>query len=178
MSRPRIIGGSARGRELETPASGTRPTPSRLREAVFDSLQFRERGSFLDLFGGSGAMGLEAASRGFAATLVELSPAAAAVISRNARRLGLDARVVRGDALEFVRREGGFDIVFAAPPYPLDLEDVFGRILRAGPARPGGLYILQHPTSLHLGAGVVPEGAEARRRSYGSNTVTVVSAGG
>ena len=58
MAKPRIIGGSAKGRTLDTPKRGTRPSPSRLREALFNILEFRERGRFLDLFSGSGAIGL------------------------------------------------------------------------------------------------------------------------
>jgi 16S rRNA (guanine(966)-N(2))-methyltransferase RsmD len=175
MSKPRIIGGTARGRQLDTPRSGTRPTPARLREALFDSLQFRQRGTFVDLFSGSGAVGLEAASRGWQATCVELSPQAVEVIGRNARALALDVRVVRGDALRFVREQGGFDIVFAAPPYPLELEPLFAQLLQPGPVRPGGLYLFQHPTSLQLDNLPLPEGASVRRRVYGTNTVTAVA---
>lgn len=178
MSRPRILGGSARGRELKTPLRGTRPTPARVREAVFDSLQFRS-GNFLDLFAGSGAMGLEAASRGWRATSVELAPAAVAVIRANARALGLEVEVVRDDALSFVRSRGGFDVVFASPPYDLPgYADMYAAIVRAGPAAPGGFYLFQHPTSLRLAETlrpVLPAGSSVRERRYGSNTVTVVS---
>lgn len=170
MSKPRIIGGSARGRSLETPRRGTRPSPSRLREALFDILAFREQGAFLDLFSGSGAIGLEAASRGWNATCIDLSREAAAVIGRNARALGLEVEVVRGDALKFVRERGGFDVVFAAPPYPLDLVQIFTAIHAAGPAAPGGIYIFQHPSGLEL-----PLGGRVRR--YGSNSLTLVEAG-
>lgn len=178
MSKPRIIAGTAKGRQLETPRSGTRPTPSRLREALFDSLQFRPRGTFLDLFSGSGAVGLEAASRGWHATCVELSGAATAVIERNARALQLDVQVVRGDALKYVRQHGNFDLVFAAPPYPLDLPPLFAALLQPGPAKAGGLYLFQHPTELQLDQLPLPAGASVKRRVYGSNTVTVISVPG
>ena len=91
MSKPRIIGGSAKGRTLETPKRGTRPSPSRLREALFNILAFGDKGSFLDLYSGSGAVGLEAASRGWRATCVDLSSEAAQVIRKNARSLKLEA---------------------------------------------------------------------------------------
>lgn len=172
MSKPRIIAGSARGRQLETPRSGTRPTPARLREALFSALQFEERGSFLDLFSGSGAVALEAASRGWDATCVELNSAAVAVINRNTRALGLVVEVVQGDALKFVQKRSNFDVVFAAPPYPLDLQPLFAHILTAAPARPGGLYLFQHPTNLQLENLPLPAGADVRRRVYGSNTVS------
>ena len=176
MSKPRILGGSARGRQLETPASGTRPTPAKLREAVFNSLQFRS-GHFLDLFGGSGAMGLEAASRGWQVTSVELARKAAAIIRSNARKLGLDVMVVEGDALAFVRGHRGFDVVFASPPYTMArLADVYPAILEAAPAAPGGIYLLQHPTSLQLDTAELPDWATVRRRVYGNNTLSVIQA--
>lgn len=171
MSKPRIIGGSARGRPLETPRRGTRPSPSRLREALFDILAFRTPGTFLDLFSGSGAIGLEAASRGWQSTCVDLSKEAVAVIGRNARMLGLEVEVVRGDALEFAKRRGDFDVVFAAPPYPLDLVEIFSSIHQAGPAAPGGIYIFQHPSDLQL-----PLAGRIKR--YGSNSLILLDAPG
>jgi len=185
MARPRILGGSARGMPLDTPRRGTRPSPSRLREALFDALQFRERGPFLDLYAGSGAVGLEAASRGWPATLVERDRRAAAVLRGNARRLPLaaDAEVVEDDALRVAAaRRGRYDIVFAAPPYPLDLASTFARIVDAGPAGPGGLYLFQHPASLDLAGELTARGtaraevSAARTKRYGSNAVTRLAA--
>lgn len=176
MSKPRILGGEARGRELDTPRSGTRPTPAKLREAIFNSLQFRA-GSFLDLFSGSGAMGLEAASRGWEATSVELARPAAAVIKGNARRLGLQLTVITGDALKFAREHSGFDVVFASPPYTVPgFEEFYYDILEAGPAAPGGLYLLQHPSSIVLAGTRLPAWAEVRRRVYGNNTISEIAA--
>src|SRR5690554_2557887 len=173
MSKPRIIGGTAKGRPLETPRSGTRPSPSRLREALFDVLAFEPHGKFLDLFSGSGAVGLEAASRGWRATCVELSPKAAGVIRRNAQRLGLPVKVVTADALEYAgRNQAAFEVLFAAPPYPDDLSRIFATLLGSGAVRPGGLYVVQHPTGM-----TVPElpqalaSAEVRVKRYGSNSV-------
>ena len=162
MSRPRIIGGTAKGRVLEVPASGTRPSPSRLREALFNILAFRPKGTFLDLYSGTGAVGLEAASRGWQATCVDLSRDAANVIRKNAVALKLDAEVVQGDALAYARKHPrGFDLVFAAPPYPLELDLIFITILEAEVAT--NLYIFQHPTDLTLAGD---------RRVYGTNTLT------
>ena len=169
MAKPRILGGSARGRPLETPRRGTRPSPSRLREALFDILAFREPGRFLDLFSGSGAIGLEAASRGWSSTCVDLSAEASNVIRRNARELGLDVQVVRGDALRFAAEHEGYDVVFAAPPYPLDLAEIFSGILAAGPAAPDGLYIFQYPTGLELRLA-------GRVKKYGSNSLILIDA--
>lgn len=176
MSKPRIIGGSARGRPLDTPRRGTRPSPARLREALFDILAFRPRGRFLDLYSGSGAIGLEAASRGWRVTCVDQSPEAAAVIAGNARRTGLQAVVHRDDALDFAAGHAGqFELVFAAPPYPLDLVAIFERIIAAGPATAAGLYVFQHPASLvfTLVGDAVPFGSVRR---YGSNALTLMEA--
>ena len=122
-------------------------------------------------------MGLEAASRGWQATSVELARPAAAVITRNARNLGLNLNVVTGDALEFARTHGGFDVVFASPPYTFPgFEDFYSEILAAGPAAAGGLYLLQHPTGLVLKAPGLPEWADVRRRVYGNNTISEITA--
>ncbi len=175
MAKPRIIGGSARGRTLETPKRGTRPSPGRLREALFNILEFRERGGFLDLFSGSGAIGLEAASRGWTSTCVDKSREAAGVIRANARSLGLEVNVVQGDALKFIHKDETFDVVFAAPPYPLGLQEIFQTILDAGVAHAGGLYIFQHPTGLELNLTCEGESAKREVRAYGSNALSLVS---
>ena len=175
VPRPRILGGSARGRPLATPRSGTRPTPARVREALFDMLAFRERGTFLDLYAGSGALGLEAASRGWRAICVERSREAAAVVRRNARALGLDVEVHLGDAIASARAlRGRVDVCSASPPYPHDLPAIFQAILDSGCVRPGGLYVLQHPSGMApaLRLDGAPVAAEVRR--YGSNALTVV----
>lgn len=182
MSKPRILAGRARGRMLETPARGTRPSPARLRGAVFDALQGRGVETFLDLYAGSGAVGLEAASRGFRATLVERDPAAAAVARRNARRLNLPAEVIQDDALRLAAaRPGAFDVVFVDPPFDRDLARIFSAVVAAGPVAPGGRYLFQHPgtdrpdeavRAALSAAGVVPLRMETRR--YGSNELLVI----
>ncbi|MEJ2289312.1 MAG: RsmD family RNA methyltransferase [Deinococcales bacterium] len=175
MSRPRILGGSAKGRELDTPRRGTRPSPSRLREALFDILAFEEDGAFLDLYSGSGAIGLEAASRGWSATCVDLSREAARIIRGNASRAGLEVEVVQGDALRFAREHpGAFAVVFAAPPYDLALAPIFQAILEAGPARSGGLYVFQHPTREPPALTPPSDLEPAREKRYGSNALTLL----
>jgi 16S rRNA (guanine966-N2)-methyltransferase len=167
MSKPRIIAGSAKGRFLETPTRGTRPSPSRLREALFNILQLRERGTFLDLFGGSGAVGLEAASRGWEVTLIDLSKEASTIIRQNAKNLKLNAKVIQGDALKFVASPPEqYDIVFASPPYTLELPPIYQKIYDSHIATE--LLIFQHPTTLNL---TYPN---AETRVYGSNALTFI----
>lgn len=118
----RIISGAWRGRTLEAPPGlATRPTADRVREALFSMLVSR-LGSFedlrvADLFAGSGALGFEAVSRGAAhATFVESSAATAAVIHRNAAKLGADVKILGGSAMALPHSEP-FDLIFADPPY-------------------------------------------------------------
>lgn len=174
MSNPRIIGGTAKGRSLETPKRGTRPSPSRLREALFNILEFYERGTFLDLYSGTGAIGLEAASRGWKSTCVDLNKVAAKIIQKNAQALKLKTEVVQADALKFAQTSSKtFDVVFAAPPYPLELSPIFQTIFDSAIATEDGLYIFQHPTQLKLslkreGQTVEPDSV----RRYGSNVLS------
>lgn len=129
----RIVGGVAGGRRIEVPAgSGTRPTADRVREALFSSLE-SEFGSFdglavLDLYAGSGAIGLEALSRGAAqAVLVESDRRAADVIAANIKAVGLPGAKLLTRPVESAVFDQVFDLVFADPPYKLDtteLQDV------------------------------------------------------
>ena len=119
----RIIGGQWRGRKLHFPQSApVRPTPDRVRETLFNWLQFELPGlRCLDLFAGSGALGLEALSRGAAETVfVERDPAAAAALKENLRLLDCDrGLVVVADAFSYLRTRAAapFDLVFLDPPY-------------------------------------------------------------
>jgi len=124
----RVIGGSARGRQLvDFPGRAIRPTPDRVREALF-SIVYSKRGplngcSVLDLFAGSGALGIEALSRGAAhAWMVDRSPQAIATIRQNLERCRLtsQATVITADlgaALPDLAAAGPFDLVLADPPY-------------------------------------------------------------
>ena len=136
----RITGGELRGRHLYVPKTGVRPTTGRVREAVFSLLGSVEGARVLDLFCGSGALGIEALSRGAGdAALVDTRPGAA---RRNVEELGLTARatVLRSDARRFLRgaEEGSFDLVLCDPPYTLadrlasDLDPLIRRVLVDG----------------------------------------------
>jgi 16S rRNA (guanine966-N2)-methyltransferase len=118
----RVVAGQLRGRRLAAPrGSATRPTADRVREALFSILGDVSGLRVLDLYAGSGALGIEALSRGAAgATFVESSQVAAAAIRDNLERLDLDARVHRRDALAWLADAAAgppFDLVFADPPY-------------------------------------------------------------
>ncbi len=119
----RVIAGSHRGARLSSPRGrDVRPTSDRVREALFSILGPLEGLSVLDLFAGSGALAIEALSRGASeATLVDDSAAAIAAIKGNLERLELTAVVRRGDALMFLERARArapqYDLVFVDPPY-------------------------------------------------------------
>ena len=129
----RIIGGAAGGRRIRAPAGDrTRPTSDRVREALFSAVD-AALGSlqglrFLDIYAGSGAVGLEARSRGAGVvTLVEQDRRTAAVIRENARTLGFDGvEVVVAEAAKALGREplAPYDVVFLDPPYAVAAEDV------------------------------------------------------
>ncbi|MGH3797257.1 MAG: 16S rRNA (guanine(966)-N(2))-methyltransferase RsmD [Pseudonocardiaceae bacterium] len=132
----RIVAGVAGGRRLTVPPRGTRPTSDRVREAVFSALRARrdlEGTRVLDLYAGSGALGLEALSRGAAhVRFVESDRCAAAVLRRNAEALGLPgAQVSTATVAAVLRGDPGlpYDVVLADPPYALG-DDALSEVLR------------------------------------------------
>ncbi len=165
----RIVAGEFGGRRLVVPRDGrVRPTADRVREAWMSILAPELEGArVLDLFAGSGALGLEALSRGAAhATFVELAPASLEALRANIASLGAGDRaaVRRGDALRFVQglEAGAYDVAFADPPYTVDAADRLVALFRATPfAR---ILSVEHPADRRV------EGDETRR--YGDTAVT------
>ena len=177
----RIIGGVAGGRRLRTPSGSlTRPTSDRVREALFSALE-SALGSlsglrFLDLYAGSGAVGLEAASRGAAAvTLVEQDRRTAGLIRQNARDLGLPGvQVVHGSVRHYLEdpSAGPYDAVFLDPPYQRDPASVVDdlRALARGWVAPEALVVVER--SRRTAAVEWPAGYEpGRSRAYGETTL-------
>ena len=171
----RIIGGSARGRKLVGPSSeGTRPLSDRARESLFNILGPGIRGErVLDLFAGTGAVGLEALSRGaVSATFVEQDRRALGDIHANLNALGFadSGKVVSGDALAFIRRSReSFDVVFAGPPQwaglwktTIEAVDLRGEILADG-----GLLVTQLDPSEDDGDPELVRLERVDQRAYG-----------
>ena len=178
----RIIGGEARGRRLLTPRGDrTRPTSDRVREALFSSVE-AWCGSLhglrvLDLYAGSGAVGLEAWSRGAAAvTFVEQDRRTAAIIAANARDLGCSvAQVVTATTLAAVSRPpaAAYDLVFLDPPYPVptaEVELVLATLVEHGWVHPDTLVVVERASrgqGLTWPAGLVGD----RERRYGETVL-------
>jgi 16S rRNA (guanine966-N2)-methyltransferase len=176
----RIIAGYAGGRRLSVPPTGTRPTSDRVREAVFSSLDARVElagAHVLDLYAGSGALGLEALSRGAASALfVESNAKAAKLISRNMAAVGLRGGAVRTTpvaALLARPAERGFDVIFLDPPYALPDAEVAANIAACaagGWAAPEALFVVERSARSPLTQW--PEGVEdAGSRAYGETRV-------
>ncbi|MCL2794375.1 MAG: 16S rRNA (guanine(966)-N(2))-methyltransferase RsmD [Microbacteriaceae bacterium] len=180
----RIIAGAAGRVTLTVPKSGTRPTSDRVREALFSALEARDavRGArVLDLYAGSGALGLEAASRGAASVLlVEKNPVAARIAKANAAvvakafgRADAPAADIRQSAVlpYLTAATGPFDLVFSDPPYELGDEDVAADLAALVPLlAPDALVVVERST--RSPEPVWPEGlAPEKPKKYGETTV-------
>jgi 16S rRNA (guanine966-N2)-methyltransferase len=169
----RIIAGDFKGRRLKTPVGDrTRPTADRVREAWFSILQRSIRGArVLDLFAGSGALGLESLSRGATtAEFVELNRVALSTLKANIQTLHVDDRAVvhRLDALRFAERlhPGQYDVAFADPPYAGDQAARLVAMFRLNAfAR---IFSIEHPADRPI------PGDDTRR--YGDTAVTFIYA--
>jgi len=172
----RIIAGTRKGHTIQAPPGrDTRPTSDRVRENIFNILGPVDDAVVLDLYAGSGAMGLEALSRGAAqAVFVERDPGALRAIEQNLDKLRLKATIVRQDAVTALAGEAGtgrkYDLVLLDPPYDMysDLEPKLARYLPAVLA-PDGLLVVE------TSARIEPELPllERTSRKYGSTRITV-----
>lgn len=178
----RVTGGAARGRRLASPRRpGVRPTGSRVREALFDILGARIRGAaVLDLFAGTGAIGVEALSRGAdGAVFVERDRRAARLIETNLSRAGLTGagRVLAmpaDRAIERLEAAGDrFDLVFADPPYEAGVREALLR-RAAGLMKEGALLVVEHATRAPVAAPADGPLRTGRRYRYGDTTLTLL----
>lgn len=153
----RVITGLYKGRRLRTVKDlSVRPATDRVRQTIFNMLMNRlefEGATVLDLFAGSGSLGIEAISRGAAsATFVEQNREAADLIEENVATLGCEERaeVLNMDAMDYIRRaEGAFHLVFADPPYAYDgIGELPRAIFSRNLVRPEGYLLIEH----HRGA--------------------------
>ena len=143
----RVITGSARGRRLKTPANEEiRPTTDNVKEAVFNILQFDIEGRrVLDLFAGTGQLGIECLSRGAAsAVFIDRDRAAVQLVKDNLKSCGLSGTVLCADSLSYLRSCGQFDLIFVDPPYDSGLYDeVLRTINQVDILSEGGIIIVE-----------------------------------
>ena len=178
----RVLAGDLRGRRLVAPGDDrTRPTAARVREALFDVLAplYPGGGAVLDLYAGSGALGIEALSRGFArACFVERGPVALRALRHNLRTLGVEDRatVVSGDVGRFLDSPRAtsehFDLVLADPPYALGAAALVGRLGRSAAGPASGLLAVEHLAREEL----PPDSGNLERiwsRTYGGTGLSI-----
>ncbi|MET8874347.1 16S rRNA (guanine(966)-N(2))-methyltransferase RsmD [Nocardia sp. NPDC004604] len=176
----RIVAGTAGGRRLRVPPAGTRPTSDRVREALFSALDARidfDGVRVLDLYAGSGALGLEALSRGAtSALLIESDRKAAAIVRGNIADLGLPGAELRIGAVASVLTGGGagaYDVVFSDPPYDVDTAAVTAdlrALVEHGWLAPGAFVAVERSSrspEIVWPAGYIP----AKARKYGETRI-------
>lgn len=178
----RIIAGEARGLRLEVPEKGTRPTSDRVRESLFGALESADAiadARVLDLYAGSGALGLEALSRGAASVdLVERSRPAAAIVRRNAstvtKALGAATiRVHERAVLSFLTRDAGtYDLVFTDPPYDLGDASMTADLVALSPLLSDDAVVVIERARRSTPPDVAAAGLEIfREKAYGDTVV-------
>jgi 16S rRNA (guanine966-N2)-methyltransferase len=181
----RIIAGTLGGRRIAVPPKGTRPTTDRVREAIFSSLDHENRlrgARVLDAFAGSGALGLEALSRGAArATFLESHAAAARIIRANATSLGLGERsdVVTGRVLPWLERSAEvFDVALVDPPYDLPPGELTATLAALGRRISDGGAIVLEWSSRGVAPTWPPSVTPVAAKKYGETTVHYAIADG
>lgn len=178
----RIIAGIARGRRIDAPDGlNTRPTLDRVKESMFGSIQFDIPGSLvLDLFAGSGNLGIEALSRGASHTLfVDNNRHCATLIESNLRQLGFfeQSTVLCMDSMKaldtFAAHKKRFDTVFLDPPYASGLvADAIDSILALDILNPGGIIVAEHSADVEI---LAPESMDiSTKKRFGDTAVTII----
>jgi 16S rRNA (guanine966-N2)-methyltransferase len=174
----RVIAGVAKGRQLARVPPGVRPVSDKVREGLFSSLGERVEGARVaDLYAGTGALGIEALSRGAReARFVERDPRAIPAIRENLERTGLAPKgvVVRSEVRRYLRRlvEDGFDLVFLDPPYDDGVDDVLALLGEEPLLRPGFTVALSRGE--RSSNDVIPlHWTVAKRLSYGDSVITL-----
>ena len=175
----RVITGKARGITLKTPEGmQTRPTTDRVKEAMFSIIQFEVPGArVLDLFGGSGQLGIEALSRGAkSAVFVDATENACKLIRENLKRTKLEqeGRVVRSDYLDYLKRcRETYDIILLDPPYAeVFLENALKYIVEIDILQSGGIIVAERPVGKDL-PWDFPGYTRSRDYKYGSTLLTL-----
>ncbi len=171
----RVITGTARGRKLTEPKDmSVRPTTDMVKEAIFSIVQFDVPGRrVLDLFAGTGQLGIEAISRGAKeCVFVDNSPASLALVRKNLAICGMQAPVIRADAQSYLRSCGKFDLVLIDPPYHQGLYDkILQEVFGFDILNDGGIILVESMRGEPLPEAVPPY-AFGRIYNYGKISLT------
>ena len=173
----RVITGTARGRKLKEPKNmDIRPTTDKVKESIFNIVQFDIEGRrVLDLFAGTGQLGIEALSRGAkSATFVDESNEAIKIVKENLDQCHLKGDVVRENAITFLSQCGKYDIVFLDPPYASGLMDAaLSKIIQFDILSDGGIIICETDSEKSLPS-LKPPYFVGREYKYGKVKLTVI----
>lgn len=176
----RVITGTARGRKLREPKDmSVRPTTDMVKEAIFSIVQFDVPGRrVLDLFAGTGQLGIEALSRGAAeCVFVDNSPSSIALVRENLALCDMQATVVRSDALSYLRRCGKFDLVLLDPPYHAGIyEDVLHGLFSFDILSDGGIILVESERGESMPGAPAPY-VRGKTYNYGKISLTLYSRG-
>jgi len=179
-----VLTGSAKGRKLRVPSGRrVRPTTGRVKQSMFDTLGDLEGLSVLDVFSGTGTLGIEALSRGASSSVfIERDPGVAVLLKENLGACGFSERSTlismhyEGALKKLARESREFDIIFLDPPYPLystlSPNDLVHRVAHL--LSPRGIVVIKHPQGFE---GIPPERLKAETRSYGDTRVTFLVRG-
>ena len=174
----RVITGIARGRKLAEPVGmDIRPTTDQVKEAVFNIIQGDVEGrSCLDLFAGTGQLGIEALSRGAkCCTFVDESRDAIRLVKTNLERCGFSADVIQTEALRFMETRGGFDLIFIDPPYRSGVyENLLKTIKDFDKLHIGGIMVVESPADYEPEAPGLPY-VKLRSYKYGKVRITTMT---
>jgi len=174
----RVVSGSARGRKLEAPKDfDTRPTSDMVKEAIFNIIQVKvTEARVLDLFSGTGQLGIEALSRGAEfCVFVDKSRDSLALTMRNIKHTGFEeqSKTVSSGALEYIERADKFDIVFLDPPYDTDLMDkTLEKIIEFDILRVHGIIVCESRAEHELPELAAPY-IKSREYKYGKKKITL-----
>ncbi len=172
----RVITGTARGRKLKEPMGmDIRPTTDTVKEAIFSIIQFDIEGRrVLDLFAGTGQLGIECLSRGAASvTFVDQSKEAVKLVRENLAHCQMKADVVQADSIGFIGRDGKYDLILIDPPYDSDLMDkALEKIVAFDILNEGGIIVCENRTGRDVKALPAPYRV-VKERKYGKIKVTI-----
>jgi 16S rRNA (guanine966-N2)-methyltransferase len=178
----RVISGTARGRSLKAvPGTNTRPTTDKVKEAVFSMIgPYFEGGQVLDLFAGTGGLGIEALSRGMGrAVFIDMDKKSLEIIQENLKTAGFpeQAEVYRNDALRalkaLVKRGLSFDLIFLDPPYRMkNMDEVLALLEEGALVRPNGTVMIEHDAA-HRYAERIGSFACRRHAVYGDTAISI-----